>query len=148
MDSQKGKIEIPLPMDEKNFRIGFVADYSSDLSQMYEIQYELDLKKGTISWETSRDIEPGDQYKFVIEFYIDAIKANGNSKSLDYTFKSFADITMVNLTVMEPMITSNFLSWLSPSASLSSVSVIANSLRLRQVSIAPAHKIEMPPFST
>ena len=31
---------------------------------------------------------------------------------------------------------------------LSSVSVIANSLRLRQMSIAPAHKIEMPPFST
>jgi Cu+-exporting ATPase len=31
---------------------------------------------------------------------------------------------------------------------LSSVSVIANSLRLRQVSVAPAHKIEMPPFST
>ena len=30
---------------------------------------------------------------------------------------------------------------------LSSVSVIANSLRLRKVSIAPAHKIEMPPFS-
>jgi len=31
---------------------------------------------------------------------------------------------------------------------LSSVNVIANSLRLRQVSIPPAHKIEMPPFST
>ncbi len=31
---------------------------------------------------------------------------------------------------------------------LSSVSVIANSLRLRQVSVAPARKIEMPPFST
>ncbi|WP_059171463.1 hypothetical protein [Bacillus sp. FJAT-27445] len=101
--AQKGKIEIPLPVDEKNFRVGFAADYSSDLSQMFEINYELDLEKGTLSWETSREIEPNDQYKFVIEFYTDAIKTKGSKKMLDYSFKSFADITLVNLTVLEPM---------------------------------------------
>ncbi|RDU36139.1 hypothetical protein DRW41_13985 [Neobacillus piezotolerans] len=101
--AQNGKIEIPLPVNEKNFRIGFVADYSSDLSQMFEINYELDLEKGIISWETSREIAPNDQYKFVIEFYTDAIKTKGNEKTLDYSFKSFADITLVNLTILEPM---------------------------------------------
>jgi len=106
-NAQTGKIEIPLPVTEKNFRIGFAADYSSDLSQMYEIEYELDLKKGTISWETSRQIEPNDQYKFVIEFYTDAIKAENEMKTLDYTFKSFADISLVNVTVLEPMKSSN-----------------------------------------
>lgn len=105
--AQTGKIEIPLPVSEENFRIGFAADYSSDLSQMYEIEYELDLKKGTIAWETSRQIEPNDQYKFVIEYYTDAINVKNNTKTLDYSFKSFADITLVNVTVLEPMKSSN-----------------------------------------
>ncbi|WP_053367449.1 hypothetical protein [Bacillus sp. FJAT-27245] len=112
--AQKGKIEIPLPVNEDNFRIGFVADYSSDLSQMFEINYELDVKKGTIAWETSRAIEPNDQYKFVIEFYTDAIKTKGTKKVLDYSFKSFADIMLVNLTVLEPMEAANVK--LTPSA--------------------------------
>ncbi|ALC89614.1 hypothetical protein AM500_07440 [Bacillus sp. FJAT-18017] len=101
--AQKGKIEIPLPVEEKNFRIGFVADYASDLSQMFEIEYELDKEKGTIAWETSREIEPNEQYKFIIEFYTDAIKKDKESKSLNYTFTSFTDITMFNLAVVEPM---------------------------------------------
>ncbi|RHW40815.1 hypothetical protein D1B31_11545 [Neobacillus notoginsengisoli] len=105
--AQTGKIEIPLPVNEKNFRIGFAADYSSDLSQMFEIEYNLDLEKGTISWETSREIEPKDQYKFVIEFYTDAIKVNKSTKTLDYSFKSFADITLVNVTVLEPIEATN-----------------------------------------
>ncbi|OCA91442.1 hypothetical protein A8F94_06195 [Bacillus sp. FJAT-27225] len=101
--AQKGKIEIPLPVEDKNFRIGFVADYASDLSQMYEIEYELDQEKGTISWQTSREIQPKEQYKFIIEFYTDAIKADKQSKMLDYTFKSFTDIAMFNVVVVEPM---------------------------------------------
>lgn len=113
-NAQKGKIEIPLPVNGKNFRIGFVADYSSDLSQMYEINYELDMKKGTIAWETSREIEPNEQYKFVIEFYTDAIKTKGSEKKLDYSFDSFADITLVNLTVLEPMNAENVI--LEPAA--------------------------------
>ena len=36
-EAQKGQVVIPLPMDEKNFRIGFVADYSRDLTEMNEI---------------------------------------------------------------------------------------------------------------
>jgi hypothetical protein len=70
---QKGQIEIPLPMTDKNFRIGYVADYSSDLSKVYEIEYILDQEKETISWTTSEDIQPNDVYKFVIEFYTDTI---------------------------------------------------------------------------
>ncbi|MDQ1001150.1 hypothetical protein QFZ28_001550 [Neobacillus niacini] len=70
---QKGKIELPLPMEETNFRIGYVADYSSDLSKVYEIEYIIDQKKGTISWTTSEEIQPNDVYKFVVEFYTDSI---------------------------------------------------------------------------
>jgi len=68
---QKGQIEIPLPIEEKNFRVGYVADYSSDLQKTYEIEYVIDREKGTISWTTSEEIAPKERYKFVIEFYID-----------------------------------------------------------------------------
>ncbi|QCJ43805.1 hypothetical protein FAY30_18805 [Bacillus sp. S3] len=100
--SQKGQIEIPLPMKEKNFRIGYVADYSSDLRNAFEIEYVIDREKETISWTTTEEIAPKERYKFVIEFYTDSLKVNRTKKSLSYDFKSFADIGLVNITVTQP----------------------------------------------
>lgn len=99
---QKGQIEIPLPMSEKNFRIGYVADYSSDLRNAYEIEYAFDRDKGTVSWTTSEEIGPNERYKFVIEFYTDSLKVNKEKKTLAYQFKSFADIGLLNVTFTEP----------------------------------------------
>ncbi|MBT2644050.1 hypothetical protein J7I80_17540 [Bacillus sp. ISL-41] len=107
-EAQKGKVVIPLPMDEKNFRIGFVADYSRDLTEMNEIEYELDKEKGTISWETSEDIQPQEIYKFVIEYYTDSIKEKDGKKSMTYDFKNFADIGLFNLIFVEPLSTESF----------------------------------------
>jgi uncharacterized membrane protein len=101
--AQKGLIEIPLPTKSKNFRIGYVADYNRDQSQTYEIQYELDKKNQTISWTTTEEIQPGELYKFVIEFYTDEIKEDNNNKSLSYEFTSFADIGIVNFLFLEPL---------------------------------------------
>lgn len=100
---QKGQIEIPLPVEDKNFRIGYVADYSSDLSKVYEIEYILDQEKGTISWTTSEEIQPKDVYKFVVEFYTDTIMVEKEKKSLSYQFKSFTDIGLFNVSFIEPL---------------------------------------------
>ncbi|QED49035.1 hypothetical protein [Cytobacillus dafuensis] len=105
---QKGQIEIPLPVNEKNFRIGFVADYNRDLSEMNEIDYKIDKKAGIISWETSEDIQPQEAYKFVIEYYSDQIKTDEDKKSLSYHFKSFTDIGLVSVIFLEPLKTENF----------------------------------------
>lgn len=99
---QKGQIEIPLPMEEKNFRIGYVADYSSDLSKVYEIEYIIDKEKGTISWTTSEEIQPNEVYKFVVEFYTDTLAVDKDKKSLEYQFKCFADIGLFNVSFVEP----------------------------------------------
>jgi hypothetical protein len=100
---QKGQIEIPLPIEDKNFRIGYVADYSSDLSEVYEIEYILDQEKGTISWTTSEEIQPNDSYKFVIEFYTDNIIVEKEKKTLSYQFKGFTDIGLFNVSFIEPL---------------------------------------------
>ena len=107
-EPQKGQVVIPLPMDEKNFRIGFVADYSRDLTEMNEIEYQLDKEKGTISWETSEEIQPQEIYKFVIEYYTDSIKQKAGSNTLTYDFKSFAEIGLMNLIFVEPLKTESF----------------------------------------
>lgn len=107
-EPKKGQVVIPLPMDEKNFRIGFVADYSRDLTEMNEIEYELDKEKGTISWETSEEIQPQEIYKFVIEYYTESIKENEGTNTLAYDFKSFAEIGLMNLIFVEPLKTESF----------------------------------------
>lgn len=105
---QKGQIEIPLPVEEEGFNLGFVADYSSDLSEMNEIEYELDKKTGTISWTTSEEIQPQELYRFVIEYYTDSIKEGKESNTLEYHFESFADIGLMSLIFVEPLKTERF----------------------------------------
>jgi hypothetical protein len=100
---QKVQIEIPLPTEGKNFRIGYVADYSSDLSKVYEIEYIIDQEKGTISWTTSEEILANDVYKFVIEFFTDTISVDKEKKSISYQFKSFTDIGLFNVSFIEPL---------------------------------------------
>jgi hypothetical protein len=99
---QRGQIEIPLPMKEKNFRIGYAADYSSNLSKAYEIEYMINREKGTISWTTSEEIAPHEPYKFVIEYYTDSLKVNKEKKTFSYQFKSFANIGLVNISITKP----------------------------------------------
>lgn len=106
--SQKGQVVVPLPMDEKNFRIGFAGDYSRDLTEMNEIEYELDQEKGTISWETSEEIQPGEIYKFVIEYYTDSISEKDGTKKLAYDFTSFTEIGLLNLIFVEPLNSESF----------------------------------------
>lgn len=108
LEPQKGQVVIPLPVEEKNFRIGFVADYSRDLTEMNEIEYELDQEKGTISWETSEEIQPQEMYKFVIEYYTDGIQEKNSTNTLKYDFKSFAEIGLMNLIFVEPLKTETF----------------------------------------
>lgn len=104
----KGQIEIPLPMDEDNFRIGFVADYNRDLTELNEIEYEMDKKNRTISWETSEDIQPNESYKFVVEYYTNQLMVKKETKKLSYQFKSFADIGLVSIVFLEPLKSDSF----------------------------------------
>ncbi|WP_066310962.1 hypothetical protein [Bacillus sp. FJAT-29814] len=99
---QIGQIEIPLPMNDPGFRIGYIADYSADLKQVYEIEYAVDKDRGTISWTTSEEISPKERYKFVVEYYTDSLKVDGAKKSLAYQFKSFVDIGLVNVNFLQP----------------------------------------------
>lgn len=105
---QKGKIEIPLPLKAADFQIGFVSDYSRDQSEMNEIEYEIHKEKSTISWTTSEEIQPGELYKFVIEYYSDEIEANKKDRSFNYKFESFTDIGLVRILFLEPLEAENF----------------------------------------
>jgi hypothetical protein len=98
----EGKIEIPLPVNDPNFRIGYAADYSSDLKTAHELNYELDKQKGTISWKTTEKIEPQQRYKFIIECYTDSLNSHKTKRSLSYKFTSFADMDLLTIDVTKP----------------------------------------------
>lgn len=100
--SVEGKIEIPLPVSDLNFRIGYAADYSSDLKTAHKLNYELDKQKGTIAWKTTEKIDPQQRYKFIIECYTDSLKVNKTKRSLIYKFTSFADIDLLTIDVSQP----------------------------------------------
>ncbi|NMD72157.1 hypothetical protein HHO41_17925 [Bacillus sp. DNRA2] len=112
--AQKGQIEIPIPLKSKNFKVGYVADYNREQTNTNEIEYEIDKSKGTISWTTSEEIQPGELYKFVIEYYTNDIKVDKKDHSLTYKFESFADIGLVRVLFLEPLKTESFS--LSPAA--------------------------------
>jgi hypothetical protein len=107
-EPQRGQVEIPLPFGDKNFKLGFVADYSRDLTEMNEIEYEINKEARTISWTTSEEIQPQELYKFVIEYYTDSIKEGSESNTLQYIFQSFSDIGLMNLIFVEPLKTQSF----------------------------------------
>lgn len=107
-EAQKGQIRIPVPVHEKNFKIGFIGDYSGDLSEVYPIEYELDLENGFITWETSEEIEPQGTYKFVVEYYTNTIEESEDGKSFDFHFKAFTDIGLLRVVVTEPLKTEKF----------------------------------------
>lgn len=107
-EPQKGQIEIPLPFKDKDFRIGYVADYNRDGTNMYEIEYDVNKDKGTISWTTSEEVQPGELYKFVIEYYTNDIKSDKKNHTFSYQFVSFANIGMVRVLFLEPLKTESF----------------------------------------
>lgn len=107
-EPRKYQIKIPLPVEQKHFRLGFVGATGIEKKEITEIEYEFDEETGIISWETGEEIVSGDSYKFVIEFYTAGITEYGERKQLDYRFNSFTDIGLVHLIFVEPLETENF----------------------------------------
>lgn len=107
-EPQKGQFKIPLPVEQKNFRLGFVGAVDKKQEDVTEVKYNFDKKTGIVSWKTNDEIDPNGSYKFMIEFYTTDIKESGEKKQLDYQFKSFTNIGMVHLIFVEPLETDSF----------------------------------------
>ncbi len=101
--SLKGQVSIPLPMNAKNFRVGFVGEYSADRKDIAKVEYTIDENTRTISWEAKNELEAGKLYSFVIEFYVTGMNVKDATRNFNYTFESFAPITNLTINVVAPL---------------------------------------------
>lgn len=104
----KGEIAIPLPVEDKGFQVGYVGDYNAELTQRNDLEYEVNKEEQTVTWKTSDEVQPGERYKFVIEYYTSDIEADGENKQLTYKFTKFEETGMLNLFIVEPLKTAGF----------------------------------------
>lgn len=97
-----GKIEIPVPSNEKNFAVNLVAEFPDVNKSEVQRPYDVDKNNGIISWKPAKPIKNNETYSYVIEYYTNSIAVN-DKKSLTYKFTNQADIETLDVIFYAPM---------------------------------------------
>lgn len=87
------------------------ANYGAHACQPYETE---DVKGPdgkvdyvVLSWKTTKDVEPGQEYPVFLEFYYNPIEGQVD-KVINYEFKPSAKIATLNLLIQQPLKATNF----------------------------------------
>lgn len=107
-EQYSGEIEIPVPVNFSNFKLGFFAEYTDQEEEKIELDYEIDKEKGIVTWQPSKPIEKDGSYQFVIEFYYTPIEV-GENKTFSYSFEPYTDTDKANIVIYKPFGAENFL---------------------------------------
>ncbi|MGM7683054.1 hypothetical protein ACSVDA_12965 [Cytobacillus sp. Hm23] len=102
-------INLTLPVNKKNFFIGLAAhtlDETKESLQEIEVQMKKNSNKVTIIPE--EPIDPGQSYKFVIEYYYHDISLTGNKKNFTYEYVADNNMDALNIIFFEPLGASDF----------------------------------------
>ncbi|WP_251551339.1 hypothetical protein [Neobacillus muris] len=97
-----GKIEIPVPANDKGFEAILVADFPETDQPEVQRPYDVDKEKGIISWKPSNPIKNNETYEFVIEYYTQTIEVK-DSKTFTYELKNNAEIEQLDIVYYAPM---------------------------------------------
>jgi hypothetical protein len=97
-----GKIEIPVPVNDKNFESNLVAEFPDPNKPEVQRPYDIDKQDGTISWTPGKPIKSNGTYSFVIEYYTNTI-AVSDKKSFTYEFTNQASIDTLDVIFYSPM---------------------------------------------
>lgn len=97
-----GKIEVPVPVKEKNFEANLVAEFPNVNKSEVQRPYDIDKTKEIISWQPQKPIKNNATYRYVIEYYTNSITGK-DQKAFTYQFKSQADINTLDVIYYAPM---------------------------------------------
>ncbi|WP_053367100.1 hypothetical protein [Bacillus sp. FJAT-27245] len=97
-----GKIEVPVPANEKNFQVYLVAEFPSDDKPEVQRPFEVDKEKGVISFAPENPIKKDADYKFVVEYYSNPINVM-EKKSFTYEYTAPAAIETLDVIVYAPL---------------------------------------------
>lgn len=101
-----GQITVPIPVNDKNFEINVVGEFSNNGNSETNRPYTIDKKNGTISWTPAKPIKNNAAYNYVIEYYTETI-AGTNNKSFTYQYTSPASIGTLEVVFYAPMKATN-----------------------------------------
>lgn len=105
--SYSGTIEVSIPTKEKNFTIGYLAQYSDQDEEFIELKSEMNLEQGIIRWKPTKPIEQDQIYEFVIEYYF-IPKKDGGLTFFSYSLTPETKIENTNILIYQPVGASQF----------------------------------------
>lgn len=97
-----GKIEVPVPVNDKNFEANLVAEFPDPNKPEVQRPYDINKQNGTITWTPQSPIKNNGTYSFVIEYYTNTI-AVGDKKSFTYEYTNQANIDTLDVIFYSPM---------------------------------------------
>jgi hypothetical protein len=97
-----GNIEIPIPVNDKNFEPNLVAEFPDVNKSEVQRPYEINKDKGTISWKPGKAIKNNETYRYVIEYYTNSINVK-DQKSFTYQFTNQAEVGTLDVVFYAPM---------------------------------------------
>ncbi|HJV30606.1 MAG TPA: hypothetical protein VJ558_00325 [Bacillales bacterium] len=97
-----GKIEIPVPANEKDFQISLIAEFPDVNKPEVQRPFEVNKEKGIVTWTPQKPIKKNETYNYVVEYYVNSIEVK-DLKSFTYEFKNPADIEKLDVIMYAPM---------------------------------------------
>ncbi len=97
-----GKIELAVPAGEKGFQGYLVAEFPEDNKPEVQRPFDVDTKKGIISWKPSKAIKNNESYRFVVEYYTSSVDVKDN-RSFTFEYSNPVEIETLDVIFYAPM---------------------------------------------
>ncbi|WP_254660778.1 hypothetical protein [Bacillus sp. FJAT-27225] len=98
-----GKVEIPVPVNEKGFQIYLVAEFPSPEKPEVQRPFEVDKERGVVVFRPQKPIKKDGTYSFVVEYYSNPLSVKGSEKSFKYEYKAPSAIETLDVIVYAPL---------------------------------------------
>lgn len=102
-----GEIEIPAPVNDKNFEIYLVAEFPGDDQPEIQRPFKVNKEKGVVTWKPSKAIKKDKTYDYVVEFYSNPFEVT-DLKKFNFNYVSPTDTETLNIIMFEPLKSENF----------------------------------------
>lgn len=95
-DVYEGNITVDAPVNEESLYIALVGRFD-DQGQVEELDYTIDEEAGTIVWTPEGGIAPGEEYRYVIEYYYAPFSGD---ELREFSFAFIVDRDTEHMTVL------------------------------------------------
>lgn len=96
-----GNIEVPVPTESTNFKIGLVTEVNADQTQE-NLEYVVDNEKGLIYMSPSKPISINEQFEYDLQYYITPFDDTSH-RNYSFIFTANSDVELVEVLIYPPL---------------------------------------------